>query len=65
MDTRIDFHTKLLVLSGDNGVTEDLNQEQKEKFRFEVREILKEKIYSQEEGWVADYVRLRVEAVKI
>lgn len=47
-----------------NGVTEHLSLEQKEQFRFEVREILKEKIYSDDEGWVADYVRLRVEAVK-
>jgi len=48
-----------------NGVTEHLTLEQKEQFRHEVREILKEKIYSEEEGWVADYVRLRVEAVKL
>lgn len=47
-----------------NGVTEYLTQEEKEKFRYEVREILKEKIYSAEKGWVADYVRLRVEAIK-
>ena len=47
-----------------NGVTEYLTLEQKEQFRHEVREILKEKIYTTEEGWVADYVRLRVEAVK-
>ena len=48
-----------------NGVTEHLTLEQKEQFRHEVREILKEKIYSEEEGWVADYVHLRVEAVKL
>jgi len=48
-----------------NGATEHLTLEQKEQFRHEVREILKEKIYSEEEGWVADYVRLRVEAVKL
>ena len=48
-----------------NGVTEYLTPEQKEQFRHEVREILKDKIYSEEEGWVADYVRLRVEAIKL
>lgn len=47
-----------------NGVTEHLTLEEKEQFRHEVREILKEKIYSEEKVWVADYVRLRVEAVK-
>ncbi|HIP28159.1 MAG TPA: class I SAM-dependent methyltransferase [Sulfurovum sp.] len=47
-----------------NGVTEHLTLEQKEQFRYEVREILTETIYSDDEGWVADYVRLRVEAVK-
>ena len=48
-----------------NGVTEHLTLEQKEQFRHEVREILKDKIYRDDEGWVADYVRLRVEAVKL
>ena len=47
-----------------NGITAHMNEEQKLQFRDEVREILKDKIYSKEEGWVADYVRLRVKAVK-
>jgi 2-isopropylmalate synthase len=48
-----------------NGVTENLTQEEQDIFRDEVREILKSKIYSQKEGWVADYVRIRVEAFKL
>jgi 2-isopropylmalate synthase len=47
-----------------NGITEHLNENQKSQFIQEVREILQEKIYSKEEGWVADYVRLRVKTVK-
>jgi len=47
-----------------NGVTAHLSREQSECFKRECREILKEKIYSEEEGWVIDYVRLRVKAVK-
>jgi len=48
-----------------NGVTAHLDEAQKETFRKEVREILKETNYSEEEGWVADYVRIRMKAVKI
>ena len=47
-----------------NGVTENLSHAERELFRDEVREILKSKIYSDEDGWVADYVRIRVEAFK-
>ena len=47
-----------------NGMTEHLNSDEQENFRDEVREILKSKIYTAEEGWVADYVRIRVEAFK-
>jgi len=48
-----------------NGVTEHLSKDEVAHFRHEVREILKHKIYSERDGWVADYVRLRVKAVKI
>jgi len=48
-----------------NGVTEHLTPEQSETFKVECRDILKEKIYSQEKGWMLDYKRLRVRAVKI
>ena len=48
-----------------NGITEHLSKEQFEVFKCECRDILVETIYSTEEGWMLDYVRLRVEAVKI
>ena len=48
-----------------NGITENLNQTQKHEFIQETREILKDKIYTSSDGWVADYVRLRVHAVKL
>ncbi len=48
-----------------NGVTEHLGSSQTEQFRAEVREILKKTIYTTQEGWMADYVRLRVKAVKM
>lgn len=47
-----------------NGIVSHLRQDQKDDFKKEVRKILKPKIYTQEEGWVADYVRLRVHASK-
>lgn len=48
-----------------NGVTSHLGREDFELFKTECRDILKEKIYSDEEGWILDYVRLRVRAVKV
>jgi len=47
-----------------NGVTEHLSSVQTTQFRAEVRERLKESSYTEAEGWVADYVRLRVKAIK-
>jgi 2-isopropylmalate synthase len=47
-----------------NGFTKHLSEHEQENFRAKVREILKSKIYSDKEGWVADYVRIRLEAVK-
>lgn len=47
------------------GVTKELNQDQKECFYQEVEYLLKPTLYSQEEGWIADYVRLRFAAFKI
>ncbi len=47
-----------------NGVTLHLSSEQYEVFKEEVTEILKKKIYSGEEGWMLDYRRLRVKAIK-
>ena len=47
-----------------NGITEHLSKEQFKVFKNECRDILLETNYTQEKGWVLDYVRLRVEAVK-
>lgn len=47
-----------------NGIISHLTQEQQSLFKEEVREILKPKIYSEKDGWVADYVRLRLKAYK-
>jgi len=47
-----------------NGITSHLNTLQREQFNQEVKEVLKSKIYTKKEGWIADYVRLRVHASK-
>jgi len=47
-----------------NGITENLSDEQKVTFKKEVKEILKPTQYNEIDGWSADYVRLRVRAVK-
>ena len=47
-----------------NGIISHLTQEQQSVFKQEVREILKPKIYSERDGWVADYIRLRLKAYK-
>jgi 2-isopropylmalate synthase len=47
-----------------NGVTSHLSVKQYEVFKKEVIEILKNKIYSEKDGWMLDYVRLRLRAVK-
>jgi 2-isopropylmalate synthase len=48
-----------------NGIISHLNKEQKEIFLLEVKRILENKLYSKEQGWILDYVRIRVEAKKI
>ncbi len=48
-----------------NGIISHLSYKQQVQFKKEVREILKPKIYSKKDGWVADYVRLRLKAYKI
>jgi len=48
-----------------NGITEHLSTEQFEVFKHECRDILVETIYGADEGWILDYVRLRLEAVKV
>jgi 2-isopropylmalate synthase len=47
-----------------NGFTKHLSDSEHMEFRDEVRELLKETNYSQKEGWMADYVRIRIEAYK-
>jgi len=47
-----------------NGVTEHLSREEFEVFKRECRDILKPILYSEGEGWIVDYVRLRVKATK-
>ena len=47
-----------------NGIISHLTQKQQSLFKEEVREILKPKIYFEKDGWVADYVRLRLKAYK-
>ena len=46
-----------------NGVTEHLDEAQTSMFRKEVREALIPTNYTDEEGWISDYVRLRVQAI--
>ena len=48
-----------------NGISSKIPQDKKENFKNEVRELLKEKLYTQKDGWVVDYVRLRFKAVKV
>lgn len=48
-----------------NGITKNLTITQKELFYDEVTKILENKIYTKENSWIADYVRLRVVAHKI
>jgi len=47
-----------------NGIVSHLSNEQQKQFKQEVRTILEPKIYSEKDGWVADYVRLRLKATK-
>jgi len=47
-----------------NGVTSHLSTEEYAVFKKEAIEILKTTNYSEEEGWVLDYKRLRVKAIK-
>ena len=47
-----------------NGLTKNLTKNQKEIFKKEVKEILKKTNYSKQNGWMVDYVRLRVKAIK-
>ncbi|WP_457638622.1 class I SAM-dependent methyltransferase [Persephonella sp.] len=48
-----------------NVYTSHLSTQQERKFRNQVKEKLKKTIYSPQNGWTADYVRLRLRAVKV
>jgi 2-isopropylmalate synthase len=48
-----------------NGIISKLSVKQQNDFKCEIRKILEPKIYNQKDGWVADYVRLRLKAIKI
>jgi len=45
-----------------NGVTEHLSREEFEVFKRECRDILRPILYREDEGWIIDYVRLRLKA---
>ena len=47
-----------------NGIVSHLTNSQKKEFKKQVRTILKPILYTNQNGWVIDYVRLRVKAVK-
>ncbi len=43
-----------------NGILENLNVQQQINFKQKVREILKTKVFTQKDGWVVDYVDIRI-----
>ena len=47
-----------------NGIMQNVPTSKKESFKKEVENILKPKLFTQENGWVVDYVRLRFAAQK-
>jgi 2-isopropylmalate synthase len=47
-----------------NGIMQNVPAAKKESFKKEVENILKPKLFTQEDGWVIDYVRLRFAAKK-
>jgi len=61
--TQIDDISHWLTIFA-NGIVSHLSKEQQVDFNHEVREMLKPILYSEKEGWVADYVRLRLHAKK-
>ena len=63
-DTKIDDISNWLDIFA-NGIIKDLNKRAQDVFKKEVRDILKPILYTDEKGWVVDYVRLRFKAVKL
>lgn len=47
-----------------NGIVSHLSIKDQQSFKEKVGEILKLKLYSEKDGWVVDYVRLRLKATK-
>ncbi|VEP15286.1 SAM-dependent methyltransferase (fragment) [Hyella patelloides LEGE 07179] len=47
-----------------NGITSHLTTEAKNQFITKVAQKLKPLMYSEAEGWIADYVRIRFKAIK-
>jgi len=47
-----------------NGIMQNIPRDAKESFKNEVEELLKEKLYTQKDGWIVDYVRLQFVAIK-
>ena len=62
--TRIDDILNWLAVFA-NGIISHLSNEEQENFKKEVSKILKPKIYTKKNGWTADYVRLRLKAIKV
>jgi len=47
-----------------NGIMKNVPKNSKKSFKNEVEELLKPELYTQENGWVVDYVRVRFSAIK-
>jgi len=48
-----------------NGIISHLSIQNKDIFLIQVKDLLKNKLYTEEKGWVLDYVRIRMQAKKI
>jgi 2-isopropylmalate synthase len=61
--TKIDDITNWLDIFA-NGIVKHLSKEQKVVFKKEVKGLLEHLLYSEKDGWVVDYVRLRLKVIK-
>ena len=48
-----------------NGIISHLSLKEQEVFIEEVKKICEHKLYSKEKAWILDYVRIRIEAIKL
>ena len=46
------------------GMMKAMNEDQKRAFQSKLTEMLRPKLYDKDRGWWADYMRIRVKAVK-